>query len=94
MNRVPKESFENRGCPCIFVTVSDNPSKPVLNTLQFVHVETGQIPEERVAVIKVITNQGISRQDSRFICQILSNLPEITHLNETCLTNTSDMISK
>ena len=32
----------------------------VLNTLQFVHVETGQTPEKRVAVIKTTTFQGIS----------------------------------
>ena len=32
------KSFENRRCPCIFVTVSDNPSKCVLNTLQFAYM--------------------------------------------------------
>ena len=36
----------------------------VLNTLQFAHVETGQTSEDRVAVIKATTHQGISRQDS------------------------------
>ena len=36
-----KESFGNRRCLCVFVTVCDNPSKCVLNTLQFVHAETG-----------------------------------------------------
>ena len=41
------ESFENRRCLCVFGTVCDNPSKFVLNTLLFVHVETGQTPEER-----------------------------------------------
>ena len=63
------ESFENRKCPCVFVTVCDNPS--VLNTLQFSHVKTGQTPEERVAVIKVSTHQGISHQDSSLISQVL-----------------------
>ena len=56
----PMESFENRRCPCVFLTVCDNPSKCVLNTLQFTHVKTGQAPEERVAVIKAATHQGIS----------------------------------
>ena len=40
------ELFENRRCLCVFDTVCDNPSKCVLNTLQFAHVETGQTPEE------------------------------------------------
>ena len=88
------QSFQNRRCPCVFVTVCDNPSKRVLNTLQFAHVETGQIPEQRVAVIKATTHQGISRQDSSLISQILSNRPEVMHLNEACLTNMVDMISK
>ena len=56
------ESFENRRYSCVFVTVYDNPSKCVLNTLQFAHVEKGQTPEETVAVIKATTHQGISRQ--------------------------------
>ena len=29
------ESFENRRCPSVFVTVCDCPSKCVLNTMQF-----------------------------------------------------------
>ena len=88
------ETFGNRRFSCVFVTVCDNPSKCVLNTLQFVHVETGQTPEERVAVINVTTHQGISRQDSSLISQVLSNPPEITNLNEACLTNIEEMISK
>ena len=69
------------------------PSKCVLNALQFAHVETGQTPEERVAAIKATAHRGISLQDSNLICQVLSNLPEITKLNEACLTNIADMIS-
>ena len=49
----PVGLFENRRCPCLSVTVCDNPSKCVLNTLQLATVEYGQTPEERVAV-----NQG------------------------------------
>ena len=41
------EPFENRRYPCVFFTVFDNPSKCVLKTLQFAHVETRQTPEER-----------------------------------------------
>ena len=33
------------------------------------HVETGQTPEERVAVIKTTGHQGIDCQDSSFISQ-------------------------
>ena len=71
-----------------------NPSKCVSNTLQFEHVETGQTPEERVAVIKATTHQGIGFHDRSLISHILSKPPEITHLNETCLTNIADIISK
>ena len=88
------ESFENGRCLCVFVTVCDNPGKCILLTLQFAHVETGKTPEEKVAVIKVTTHQGINRQDSSLICQILIDLPEIMHLNEGCLTNIADMIRK
>ena len=88
------DSFENRRCPCVFVTVCDNPSKCVLNTLLFAHFETGQTLEERVAVIKATGHQGIGCQDSSLISQVLSNPPEITNMNETCLTNFADMISK
>ena len=89
-NLEPMESFE-KIYQCVFVTVCDNPSKCLLNTLQFVHVETGQIPEERVAVIKASTHQGISCQDISLISQLLSNPPEIRNLNETCLANIADM---
>ena len=87
-------------CKCNWpLTVCDNPSiKCVLNTLQFAHVETGQTPEERImanhAVIMVTTHEGISCQDSSLISQTLSNPPEIKHLNEACLTNIVEMISK
>ena len=66
----------------------------VLNTLQFVHVETGQTPEESIAVIKATTHQGISHQDNSLISQVLSNLPEITNSNEACHPNIADKISK
>ena len=42
------ESFENWRCLCAFVKVWDNPSKCVLNTLQFAHVETGHTPVQIV----------------------------------------------
>ena len=77
----------------MFVTVCDNPSKCV-NTLQYAHVETGQTPVERVAVIKANTHQGISRQDSNRISQVLPNPPEITNFKEACLTNIADMITR
>ena len=69
-NWEPLESFENRRCLCIFVTVCDNPGKGVLNTLQFAHVEAGQTSVDRVAIIKTTTHQGISRQDSSIIGQL------------------------
>ena len=50
--------------PFVFVAVCNNASKRVLITLQFVHVQTGQTPKERFAVIKAATHQGISCQDS------------------------------
>ena len=86
--------FENRRYPCVFVTFCYNPSKNVLNTLQFVNIKSGQTPEERVAVIEMTTHQGISRHDSSLISQVLSDPPEITYLNEACLTNIVNMIRK
>ena len=79
---------------CVCYSLCNNLSKCVLNMLQFAHVETRQTSEERVAVIKATTQPGISRQDSSLLSQILSNPPEITNLNEACLTNIVDMISK
>ena len=61
---------------CVCLTVCDNPCKCVLNTLQFAHLETGQTPEETVAVIEAITHQGNCCQNSSLISQVLSNLPE------------------
>ena len=50
-------------------------------------------------MLKLASNQGdyspgISCQNSSLICQILSNPPKITHLNEACLTIIVDMMSK
>ena len=86
--------FENRRCLCVFVTVCDNPSKCVLKKMLFAHVETGQTPEGRVAVIKVTTHQGIGFQDTSLVCQILSSRPGIMHLREACLTRFAEMISE
>ena len=88
------ESLENWRYLSVFLTVCDNPSKGILNTLQFAHVETGHTPEERVAVIRATAHQSMDHQDNSLICQILSNPPEITHLNETWLANIADIISK
>ena len=74
--------LENRRCPNIFVSVCDNPSKCVLNTLQFAHVDTGKTPQERVAVIKATTHQDISRQDDSPSSQVLCNPPQFMNLNE------------
>ena len=84
------ESFENRR----FLRVCDNHSKSDLNTLQFVNVETGQTPEERVAVINATACQGIIHQYNSLISQVLCNPPEITNLNEACVINIAAMISK
>ena len=40
------QSFKNRRCLCLFITVCDNPSKCVLTTLQFAHVQTRPTEEE------------------------------------------------
>ena len=77
---------------CI-VTVCKNPSKCVLHTPHFAHVETEPTPDERVAVNKATIHQGISYQDSSLISQILCNPPEIMNFNEACLTNIVKMIS-
>ena len=78
----------------IFVTVCDNPSKSVLNTLQFAHVDTGQTPEERVAVVKETTHQGISRQDSSLISQVLSNPPDKVRKGEIIIKPDTKVLYK
>ena len=55
--RQPMKLFKNRRCPSIAVCY--NPTKCVLNTMQFVHVENGQTPEQRVAVVEMTAHQGI-----------------------------------
>ena len=44
--------------------------------------------------MKATRDQGIGYQDSSLISQMLSNPPVITNLNEACLINIADMISK
>ena len=39
------EIFENRRSPLVSIAIGDNPTKCVLNTLQFAQVETGQTSE-------------------------------------------------
>ena len=65
-----------------------------MNTLQFMHVETGQTSEKRIVVVQMTAHQGICQQDSSLIHQVLSDPPEITHLNEAGLTNIVDIITK
>ena len=62
--------------------ICNNTSKGVLNTLQFVLIETGQISEQRVTIVQTTTNQGICSKDSNFRSEILSNSTEVTHLKE------------
>ena len=76
------------------ITVCNSPTQCVLNTLKFAHVEPLQTVEEKVAVVQTTTRQGIFRQASSLICQILSDLSEFTHLNEAILTNIADMVNK
>ena len=87
------ELLENKRCTCISIAVFDINTNCVLNTPYYAHVETGQAPEQRVAVVQTTTHQGICLQDSSLTRQILSGLNEITNLNEASLTNTADMIS-
>ena len=48
--------------------------------------------EERIAAIRMTTQQGISHQNSNLIGQIQSNPHEIMQLNETSLTNIAVII--
>ena len=63
-----------------------------MNALQFVHVQTGQTSEKRCAVVQM-SHQGICHQEGSLIYQILSDPPEIMHLNEASITNIAEMIS-
>ena len=77
----------------MFLLIWDNPSKCVVDTLEFVHVQTSQTSEERITIVKVNTCQRICYKDRSLISQILSNLPEIMQLNETSLKIIVDIIS-
>ena len=71
------ESLKNRRCPCVSVTAGDNPSKFILDVNCSLPT-IKQTSEERIVIVKTTTHHGIYCQDSRPICQILSNiLPEI-----------------
>ena len=59
--------------------VCHNPTKCNLNTLQFMHVETGHTSEKRIAVVQTTTHLVIYRQHSSLVCQILSDLLELMH---------------
>ena len=65
--------------------ICNNTSKGVLNTLQFVLIETGQTSEQRVTIVQMTTNQGICSKDCHFRSEILSNSTEVTHLKELYL---------
>ena len=60
--------------------ICNNTSQGVLNTLQFVLIETGQTSEQRVTIVQTTTNQGICSKDCHFRSEILSNSTEVTHL--------------
>ena len=47
--------FGNGRCPGVSTAICDNPTKLVLNILQFAHVETRQTSEKRVTVVQMTT---------------------------------------
>ena len=57
----------------------------ILDTLELAHVKTGQISEERIAIVKMTIHHRIRCQDNSLICWILSKLPEIKHFNRQIL---------
>ena len=67
-----------------FVTILPN---VFLMHCNCVHVETLKTSEKRAAVVQTTAHQGICRQNYSLIRQVLSDLPEITQLNEAGLTN-------
>ena len=64
--------------------ICDSTSKGILNTLQFVLIETCQTSKQRVTIVKTTTNQSISSKDCHFRIKILSYSMKVTHLEKAC----------
>ena len=92
LNRQPVEFLWNGCNMSILSMICNNTSKGVLNTLQFVLIETGQSAEQRVTIVQTTTNQGICSKDCHFRSEILSNSTEVTHLKEARFASPLDML--
>ena len=64
--------------------ICDNLSKGILDTLQFVLIETLQDSKQRVTVVQTTTNQGICSKNSQFRSKILFYSLKVTHLEKAC----------
>ena len=67
----PMELFKNRRYLCVSIKVCYNLHKCVLDTLEFTHVKSGLTSEQRITIVRTITNKGICCQDSSIIPQEL-----------------------
>ena len=74
--------------------ICNNTSKGVLNTLQFVLIETGQTSEQRVTIVQATTDQGICSKDCNIRSKMLSNSTEVAHLKKARFASPLDMLGE
>ena len=55
---------------CVSITDCGNSYKCVLDTLQFVRVESGQTSDQKIAIVNTPTQQGFSHKACSLICQV------------------------
>ena len=82
------------GIMCENLFVGDNPSKAVLNTLELPNIETRETPEQGITVVKPAASQSICSQNSCVSSKILSKTSEISDLEKTYLTDTTNVLGK
>ena len=74
--------------------ICNNTSNGILNTLQFVLIETGQTSKQRVTIVQTTTNQGFCSKNCHFGSKILSYSTKVTHLKKARFVSHLDMFSE
>ena len=85
------ELLQNGCNMSILSMICNNTSKGILNTLQFVLIETRQTSKQRVTVVQMTTNQGICSKDCHFWSNILSYSTKVTHLKKAHFASLSPL---
>ena len=75
----------------ILSMICDNMSKGILNTLQFVLIETCETSKQTVTIVQTTTNEGIYNKDYHIIRKILSYAVKVMHLEKAHFASLLDM---